>query len=255
MAGKAGSHQALDRLPSTVLIGYFVGTRKVCLSGYNPKNPANRLRARRNLEAMMKEIMAEPPKGDRFSEGEKSPLFESMAPHLKMERLDGLHIYPGPAGGWHADISFRDLPAGIPNVIGTPKALPCRTRDEAVEAAHAMLSMFIGMMLETEGKPSTAKSDNATFIYDGITLRIPIGMLEAIKEAAGEPMPDYVRQRLSEVREEFGGGPGILDFAAVSALDRPRLLNLHAIAAMALLAGIHRWPETVDVGPPAKTQH
>lgn len=224
---------------------------------YSYNNPTNKMRARRLLKSYYDEAMEKAQqrnaKPDASDSMEASPLFQAVARHLTLENLDGLHIYPGPAGGWHADVTLRGMPAGVNEVLGTPKMMPCRTREEAVTAGKEILTMLIQIATsDLVKRDSTLPEDVAPFLLDEVTIYLPLELLDKVKKTAGTPDDDYVRQRLTEVRQEIGGGHPITK-AMVEALPREKFIALQALSAMALLAGVPRWPEIPDSGPVPST--
>ena len=52
------------------------------------------------------------------------------------------HTEPGvPHQGWHGDVVFGRVMDPLPNMIGTPTAEPCRSREEAEARALELLAM------------------------------------------------------------------------------------------------------------------
>ena len=225
------------------------------MGNYNHNNPTNKMRARRLLASIMEEARKEADKGG-FETGHASHLFENMARYLDEDKLDGIHIYPAPLGGWHTDLSFKDMPTGTPPVVGTPKAHPCKSREEAVDTAVQMLAAIIGDIRNKDDQDANGER-TAAFEIDSVTLYVPVDMLDEIRSAAGPtglPADDYVRSRLDETRKKFGGKRGI-DADVMESLTHEQKMELHVVAAMALLAGFIRWPESMDMAPEPSVRH
>lgn len=222
---------------------------------YNHSNPTNRIRARRLLEQMMPRALEQASAKKGFEPGDASDLFKALRPYIRTEILEGVHVYRTRLGGWHADVVLKDvLPLGLPRILGTATALPCATRSEAEQSAVAILAVLIGLARENERKGEPQKPGDAVFMLDDLSLRIPIAMLEELVATIGMPDTEYVLKRLSEIRQELTDRPK-LDEAAVRRLDPEQMASLHAVAAMALLAGIPRWPQPEDAPPPLRTKH
>lgn len=62
----------------------------------------------------------------------------TSSPHWILANVVGVHVYEV-RGGWNADLAFKDLPLGVPTVIGN--AVPCTSRKEALESAVRQLSL------------------------------------------------------------------------------------------------------------------
>ncbi|WP_437871000.1 hypothetical protein ACSD7O_17380 [Methylorubrum extorquens] len=94
----------------------------------------NRRRAAALLEALKGKLI------DASGAVEHSTAMQAAtaSPHWLLMNVVGVHVYEA-AGGWHADLAFEDLPAGVPRLIGT--AVPCPSRQAALESAVRQLSL------------------------------------------------------------------------------------------------------------------
>ena len=68
---------------------------------------------------------------------------KAQRPYLTEANLDALVLYPGPLGGWHADVLLKYAPPGIANALGTPSGEPARTREEAEERGRTVLAFCL----------------------------------------------------------------------------------------------------------------
>lgn len=50
---------------------------------------------------------------------------ESSMAWWRLSKVAGVHVYPE-GGGWQADVAFKDLPPGVPRIIGSPEIYPTR---------------------------------------------------------------------------------------------------------------------------------
>lgn len=212
------------------------------------------MRARQRLKSMMEQAKADALQEKEGQEFHSSNVFKALEPHLTLESFDGIHIYPGPVGGWHADLTLRGLPTGLPNVLGTPKAMPCSSREEAERMAGEMLATFVRLVTGRKHDKDSALAGNAAFSYDSVTLFIPLGLLAEIERVGGAPPEGYARKRLSEIRRELTDQPEI-DGKVMESLSDEQVRRFQAVLALGLLSGISRWPETQDLPPPRKTAH
>jgi hypothetical protein len=62
----------------------------------------------------------------------------SAEAYWQLSKACGVHVYQE-HDGWHADLEFKDLPKGIPVLIGMP--VPVATRAEAIESVVGMMSI------------------------------------------------------------------------------------------------------------------
>ena len=223
---------------------------------YKHSSPSNRLKARRLLVSMLPKAR-EAAKEDNWEQTrEASHIFKGMIAHLKEENLDGVHIYPAPKGGWHADITLKNMPVGVPAVIGTPVAMPCNSRQEAVDHASSNLQMLL-RLIDDRSVLGEIDTENVPFHFDQVGLLVPRGLLEqlhshfleATKTAQEKnDLEQYTFRRLAEVSKKYGGDEGLRSelFESLSMRDRMEVLT---VAAMALMFNIPRWPSNED-GPP-----
>ena len=72
-----------------------------------------------------------------------TPIAKAQRPYLTEANLDAVVLYPGPLGGWHADLLLKHAPPGIANALGTPSAEPLRTREEAEERGRTVLAFCL----------------------------------------------------------------------------------------------------------------
>ena len=94
----------------------------------------NQMRAASLLDAL---------KGKLTNAAEKPELSAIMqspkwSTHWRLCNVAGIHAYETPQG-WHADLAFRNLPAGVPTLIWD--SVPCGTHEEAVDGAVFELSI------------------------------------------------------------------------------------------------------------------
>jgi hypothetical protein len=180
---------------------------------------------------------------------QQSALGENTMKYLHVNRLTGVHVYQGERGGWYFDLSFKDLPAGVPNIIGQPVAFPLETREQAIDGAVSMIAVLINRKDEA---PAPEEGAMALFPFDDVVLQLPSEMIEAIKNAPiPPPEPGYARTRLDEIRDEvWGGGP--LTAEIMDRLDREQRARVLAVVAMAICEGIVRWPQFEEGVPKSK---
>lgn len=180
-----------------------------------------------------------------------SGLGENVFKYLHVDRLTGVHIYQGDKGGWFFDLTFKDLPDGVPNIIGTPNMYPHETRKEAEEAAVAMLANLVA---NAHKPPESSDDAVAVFPFDDVEFKIPAKLLAALREIPGGPPDvDSVLRRLEEVRETCAGGRH-LTAEVMEELTKDQQEQIYIVAAMAVLRGIVRFP-AYEEAPPVSRRH
>lgn len=179
-----------------------------------------------------------------------SAVGRSALPHYRIANCVGVAIYQGEKGGWFADLWFEDVPAGIPPIIGTPLAEPHSAPQEAL--AYAIDTLALLITHEDRPKPDP-EAVMAAFPFDGVVIPIPSQMVADLREMAGDrtpPTPEYVRERIEAFRAEVLDGEPLTAERA-NAFPQETAARLMSIAAMALLVGIVRVPESVEADPPS----
>lgn len=210
---------------------------------YKYGDPANKRRAKR----LMREVLPQAKALSRKSGGSgfipRSGLASGMAPYLKAENLEALHVYEGDCGGWLADVELKRVPRGVANILGTRIAAPHATRDEALREAICLLASIIL-------SPSQPDADEGVrwFYLNGFPVPVPTEAIERAEEAGVEPPSKEAAIEMLEAgcKDLFGGMPSEhhLDELAEEAQHGrvERFARLMALACGALLAGVLRYP-------------
>lgn len=201
---------------------------------YKHTSPDNRRKSKFLLKKLVAVLEQEPDDAEAMEPS--SALGEAVGPWIRLSNVAGVHVYQDKAG-WYADLILDETPPGVPKVIGTPMAMPKLTREEAEEEAVALLRMAAA---NEKAVPKPEPGGDAIFEWDQIAIPVPSDLVAKLMEQ-GDPPEDYIRQRLGEVRRELtGGGPLTPEIARTFGHDQK--LKVLTMAAMALCAGIHRWP-------------
>lgn len=168
----------------------------------------------------------------------------------RTENCLGVHVYQGDRGGWFADLQFDNLPLGVGDTIGTPVMYPAKDRQEALRQAVHFLASFMD-------PPQPKVSPDAVdvfFAFDEIELVVPAGLLRSFKDSGLEiPTGAEAFAELASIRAELAGG-GPLTREIMASLPEISLHRLQIVCALALLAGIPRYPE-FEEAPPAAGMH
>jgi hypothetical protein len=97
---------------------------------------------------------------------------------MKAKHIDSVIIQKKTLGGWIVVLTFKDLPRGIPNVLGAPGAP--KTREEADALGHVMLRAALVKCEETKELMREGKMDDLRFFrFQDLHLQVPGDMVDA----------------------------------------------------------------------------
>lgn len=167
---------------------------------YRHGNPQNRMRAAallRQLKGQLVDVTG------ATVEAVSNTVAWSEA-YWQLSKASGVHVYHHD-GGWHADLTFKDLPQGIPTVIGTPAPLP--TRAEAIESVVGLMSICAQ---RDNVPPPAPEATMCWFRFDEHEVPIHPKLLADYVEQAKtlKTDPADIIADLEEIRTEIAGdGP------------------------------------------------
>jgi hypothetical protein len=206
---------------------------------YKWKSLDNRRKAKRNLERLLKEI-ASIPKSDSMHMEAMSGLAKAGRFFMRLENVEGVHIYAEGPERWYADVVFKDVPAGYSNMIGTPTKAPVRTQAEAEDYAKTMLIMLRDSPVPEE------RPDEIIFPFDNVSLPIPENLYRELvkaRDAVGQEFSlEYITDLMERARARIGGPITVDRFNAASQDDRLFVLTA---ATLCSLSGHIRWPPLI----------
>lgn len=214
------------------------------MAEYDDDGTADALKAKALLDELLPLAKAELSKfresADETSSS-MSTLMRNMLPHLSVDRLSGVHIYPTKTGGWHADVVLSGMPKGIPNVFGTPVEMPCISESAARDAAVYILVSILMAIEDHAENDEKGREGFCAFEYEGVTLSVPQELVDIIAEEADELSREYVLQRLAEIKSELG----VTYFTpeVLHEFDQEQMASFQSVLLMALSLDIFRWPE------------
>lgn len=127
---------------------------------------------------------------------------------------------------------------------------PAKDREEALRQAIHLLASF----MDPPRPKGPSDAVDAIFAFDSIELLIPAAVLRGLK-ASGMDIPTGVEvlEELAQLRAELAGD-GPLSGDIMASLPKDALRRLQIVCALALLAGIPRYPE-FEEAPPAASLH
>jgi len=180
---------------------------------------------------------------------------ESSMAWWRLSKVAGVHVYHE-AGGWQADVVFRNLPPGVPTIIGSPEIYA--TRQAALAGAIKTLSI----MAATDKMPLPGAEDGYRwFKFDGIEIPIQADLIKDFPERlAAEGYTDLqVRARLARLRHELADDRSMTT-KIFKALDQDDRNSIRIVCGIALALGVHQfsiedgfWSDFNPVGGAAST--
>lgn len=215
------------------------------MGSYNRKNPTNRLRAARLLKELLPQAR-EAAKSVKEGLRPTSGVGENTLRWFRTEDCIGVHVYQGDQGGWFADLQFANLPLGVADTVGIPSQLPAKDRQDAIRQAVHLLAIFMH-----QPKPEgPADAVDAIFALDEVEMRVPADVLRGFRERSPDmPTVQEVVDELERLRMALTGGAPIT-MEVVRSLSEPALQRLQIACALAVLAGMPRYPEYQEAPPP-----
>lgn len=212
---------------------------------YSYKNPTNRIKAAQLLKRLLPLAKQQ---AEKVVDGIKpaSNLGRATLEHYHLSKCVGVHVYQGAKGGWFADLEFKGLPLGVGNVIGTPSQLPLKDREEALQDAISLLAS----VLKNPEPRGSIKAVDSIFAFDDIEMTVPGEMLRVLKARIGDPpTAEEALIVLEKARFDFAQG-GPLTREVVQSLPEDALRSIRYACAVALLAGLPRYPQYDEEPPP-----
>lgn len=185
--------------------------------------------------------------------GDASPLASSLFAHLTPGNFRAVVVYRR-SRGWYADVLLKDLPAGIPDAIGTPLNHPHASREEAEEAAWVNFRMVMHQAVTNEAANADGpRQDVRVFDLHGMAFRLPgrlVDELAAMATMLSEGQMGTVkeaRQRMAGHLEEIMGSDTFIEEKWEAATDQQRN-RVMASMIQQMVLGSARYPPN-DIEP------
>jgi hypothetical protein len=211
----------------------------------------------RRLKALLPKARAEARKATDTDLRAGSGMAKAALPWMTEKNLLALTVSPGEAGGWSADIVLPAAPPGVPRTFGTPVSEPLETEAEAERAAYDLLVTVLASEHARDKEDATPPAAHPVFQLYNLELRLNPGAFEAV--LTGMPpsersyaSPQAAINRIEEVLAEVM--PGGFSRAAFEALADQEINRIFAVAHMAALTGVVRYPPMV-AAPPRSKRH
>ena len=169
-----------------------------------------------------------------------SALGRAQAPYLRLDNVDTVLIYQAAKGGWHGDVVLKQVPDGVPNVLGTPVENPCPTREMATDLVVNLLAQIIGTERAGNHPPLIALP---AFLFHGYEVNL---LSEILEQIPGYESVERALNRLAQMeRELFPNGVPDSHLTLDGGDSRIFLAVIH----MATKTGVFRYPAKEDQEP------
>jgi hypothetical protein len=160
---------------------------------------------------------------------------------MKPKHIDSLIIEKQPLRGWVVLLTFKDLPRGIPNVLGAP-GKPKTEADAKFEAERLLRAAYVKCE-DTKAMMRAGEMDDLRlFRYQEIFLQVPGEMVDSVAKKTKPPESNKETQKLRQ--EQIDRIHGILgkhtaDVAAWDKLEEDQQINVMIAAAHLLCLNIN----------------
>jgi hypothetical protein len=160
---------------------------------------------------------------------------------MKSKHIDSIIIEKKRLGGWVVLLTFKDLPRGIPNVLGAP-GKP-KTREQAEFEAHRLLRAAYVKCEDTKAMMREGQMDDLRlFRYQDVNLQVPGEMVDAAaRKLPGMPEGKDARklqkEQIDKLRNALGGDKFTID--RWNALDEDVQLQAMVAASFLLCLNIN----------------
>src|SRR3546814_433310 len=153
------------------------------MTTYDYSNPRNASEAKKLLAALLPKAQARAA-ATRSSDGDTylqtgNQVARSVLSSLRGNNLKGVHVYRAPLGGWSADVELKDVPRGMPNILGTPSAHPCRTRDDAV---RAITEFLVTILVQEKEQPPEAPEAVRWFMLHDLEIGLNADLVDQLSD-------------------------------------------------------------------------
>jgi len=160
---------------------------------------------------------------------------------MKAKHVDSVIIRKQMLAGWVVLLTFKDLPRGIPNVLGAP-GKPRSEEEARAEAQRLLRAAYVKCEDTKEMMRSGQMDDLRLFRYQDIHLQVPGEMVDAAtrKIPANPPKKDAQKMRQEQIDAIHGAiGKGALDVERWNALSEDDQLKVMIAAANLLCLNIN----------------
>lgn len=158
------------------------------------------------------------------------------AEELGVSKVEGVHVYQAD-NGWHADVAFKDLPPGVPTIIGSLGSY--QTRSAALKGAARQLSI----LTENDKLPLPVSREGFRwFKFDNVEVPVNAELIETFPERlAAEGYTDFkAKGRLAWFRHQFADD-NPMTAKIFQSLDQDDQNSIRIACTIALALDVHQF--------------
>ncbi|MGO4407724.1 hypothetical protein AB4Z10_26120 [Bosea sp. RAF48] len=154
----------------------------------------------------------------------------------RLSKVEGVHVYQGD-DGWQADITFKDLPFGVPTLIGSPGTY--QSQSAALKGAIRQLSI-----LAVNDKLPLPRTQEGFrwFKFDNVEVPVNANLIETFPQRlAAEGYTDFkAKGRLAWFRHQLADDKPITA-RIFESLDQDDQNSIRIACAIALSLGVQQF--------------
>lgn len=154
----------------------------------------------------------------------------------RLSKVEGVHVYQAD-DGWHADVTFKNLPPGVPTMIGSPGSY--QSQSAALKGAVRQLSILA--VNDKLPLPCTQEGFR-WFKFDNVEVPVNAELIETFPERlAAEGYTDFkAKGRLAWFRHQLADDKP-MTAKIFQSLDQEDQNSIRIACAIALSLGVHQF--------------
>lgn len=199
---------------------------------YDHSRPANRLRA----SALLLQLEGKLTDIGTSTLDVKTMTAASSLEWWRLSKVEGVHVYQA-GDGWHADVAFKDMPQGVPTIIGSLGSY--QSQSAALKGAVRQLSILAVNDKLPQPRP---REGLRWFKFDNVEVPVNAELIETFPERlAAEGYTDFkAKGRLAWFRHQLADDKP-MTARIFQSLDQDDQDSIRITCAIALSLGVHQF--------------